>query len=77
MREFQGKTDNLNGVVTEIAESINIITSAIEEGVKGVNGAADSTQVLVTDMDDITRRMNENSEIAGGLKEETSIFTVL
>lgn len=77
MREFQGKTDNLNRVVTEIAESINIITAAIEEGVKGVNGAADSTQVLVTDMDDITRRMNENSEIAGGLKEETSIFTVL
>lgn len=77
MREFQGKTENLNRVVTEIAESINIITAAIEEGVNGVNGAADSTQVLVTDMDDITRRMNENSEIAGGLKEETSIFTVL
>ena len=32
---------------------------------------------IFTDMDDITRRMNENSEIAGGLKEETSIFTVL
>lgn len=77
MNDFLGKTEVLNDVVIQIAESINTITAAIEEGVNGVNGAADSTQVLVSDMDDITRRMNENSDIAGDLKNETSIFTVL
>ena len=77
MNDFLGRTEELNNVVIEIAESINTITAAIEEGVRGVNGAADSTQVLVTDMDDITRRMNENSEIAGDLKEETSVFARL
>ena len=77
MNDFLGRTEELNNVVIETAESINTITAAIEEGVRGVNGAADSTQVLVTDMDDITRRMNENSEIAGDLKEETSVFARL
>jgi methyl-accepting chemotaxis protein len=77
MNEFTGKTDDLKDVMTEITGSINSIASAIEEGVKGVAGAAESTQVLVEDMDNITRRMGENSEIAGDLKKETAVFTRL
>ena len=48
---------------------------AIEEGAKGVSNAADSTQVLVTDMENISNRMDENFEIATDLKKETAIFT--
>lgn len=77
MNEFAEKTDELKTVMTEITGSINSITNAIEEGVKGVTGAAESTQVLVEDMDHIAKRMGENSEIAGDLKEETAIFTKL
>lgn len=77
MSEFHQKTIQLNDMFVEIADAINSITDAIDEGVNGVNGAADSTQVLVSDMDEITKRMNENSAIAGELKTETSVFAKL
>lgn len=77
MNEFAEKTDELKSVMEEIAGSINTITSAIDEGVNGVTGAAESTQVLVGDMDNISKRMDENFAIAGELKNETSIFTRL
>ena len=77
MNDFTMKTEKLNGAVKEIAESINTISEAIDEGVSGVNGAANSTQELVGEMNDIINRMNENSEIAGELREETAVFTKL
>lgn len=77
MNEFAEKTDELKSVMEEIAQSINTITCAIDEGVNGVTGAAESTQVLVGDMDNISKRMDENFAIAGELKNETSIFTRL
>lgn len=77
MDEFAVKTEELKRVMEEIAGSINSIASAIDEGVNGVNGAAQSTQVLVGDIDNIAKRMDENFEIAGDLKKETSIFTRL
>lgn len=77
MHEFSQKTEELKHVMQEIAGSINTITAAIDEGVSGVTGAAESTQVLVGDMDNISKRMDENFAIARGLKDETSIFTRL
>ena len=58
----------------EIASSISAITQAIDEGVKGVNGAAQSTQVLVRDMETISNQMEENQQIAKTLETGTSIF---
>ena len=77
MNDFSTKTETLNTAMSEIAQSLNVITSAIEEGVSGVNGVATSTQTLVCDMDDIARRMDENKEIAGELRKETTIFSQL
>lgn len=75
MNEFTGKTDALKKAMDEIATSINTITNAIDEGAEGVNGAAESTQVLVVDMEKISNRMNVNEKIAGVLQEGTAIFT--
>lgn len=75
MNEFTEKTDALKNEVDSIADSISSITHAIEEGTKGVNGAAQSTQTLVADMDNINERMNENREIASALQKETDVFT--
>ncbi|MBO4679194.1 MAG: methyl-accepting chemotaxis protein [Lachnospiraceae bacterium] len=75
MTDFTDKTEGFKETFTEIAESINSITAAIDEGVKGVSSAAESTQTLVYDMDNITKRMGENQRIAGELEEETAIFT--
>ena len=75
MNEFESKTDSLKNTMVEIQKSFNTIAHAIEEGAKGVSNAADSTQVLVTDMENISNRMDENFEIATDLKKETAIFT--
>lgn len=77
MGEFAGKTEKLQTAMQEIAGSINTIANAIEEGVNGVSNAADSTQVLVGDMEKITYHMADNREIAASLKQETEIFTKL
>lgn len=75
MADFATKTDGFKSTFEEIALSIGSITTAIDEGVKGVSSAAESTQNLVYDMDNISKRMDENQQIAGELDEETKIFT--
>lgn len=77
MGDFTEKTEVLKKTMAEIADSINTIAHAIEEGVKGVSSAADSTQVLVGDVEDITRHMDENQHIAADLKRETEVFKKL
>lgn len=77
MEEFNKRTDELKKVISEIAESIGTISDAIDEGARGVSGVADSTQVLVEDMEHISGKMNNNEEIAKDLMKETEIFTNL
>ncbi|MBQ6587903.1 MAG: methyl-accepting chemotaxis protein [Butyrivibrio sp.] len=74
MADFTDKTEGFKSTFDEIAESISSITTAIDEGVKGVSSAAESTQTLVGDMDNITKRMDENQRIASELDDETAIF---
>lgn len=74
MNEFTEKTDRLKLTMDEIASSISSITQAIDEGARGVNGAAQSTQVLVRDMESISSQMKENQRIADTLETGTSIF---
>jgi methyl-accepting chemotaxis protein len=75
MNEFAVQTDALKSAIDEIASSIGTITDAIEEGARGVTGAAESTQGLVSDMENISSRMNENQSIAATLQKETNVFT--
>ena len=74
MNEFTTKTDDLKRALDEIAASIATIADAIEDGARGVTGAAESTQVLVTDMENISNRMEENQLIAAALQKETDVF---
>lgn len=77
MTDFKEKTDSLKQSMLEISSSINTISHAINEGLIGVVSAADSTQLIVEDMDNISHKMDENYEIADSLKKETSIFIKL
>lgn len=77
MEAFVKKTDNLNENFNEIADSIDSISRAIDEGVDGVNGTAASMQTLAMEIDGVSGKMDENQEIAGTLKKETEIFVNL
>lgn len=71
---FNSRTDRLRNSMTEIADSIESITKAIDDGAAGINGVADSTKSLVGDMADITGRMDTNREIVEELKKQMEIF---
>ena len=71
---FNSRTDRLRNSMTEIADSIESITKAIDDGAAGINGVADSTNSLVGDMADITGRMDTNREIVEELKKQMEVF---
>ena len=77
MGEFNERMERLETTMGEIADSISTIARAIDEGVTGVNNAANSTQGLMGDMESITQRMDDNQAIAANLKEETAVFKKL
>ena len=74
MQEFTAKTDMLKKNIDEIALSISAITTAVDEGAEGINGAAKSTQNLVEDIVNISDKMNENKVIAQTLQKSTHVF---
>ncbi|GFI43203.1 hypothetical protein IMSAGC018_00871 [Lachnospiraceae bacterium] len=74
---FNSRTDRLRHSMTEIADSIESITKAIDEGATGITGVAGSTKDLVEDMADITGRMNTNREIVEDLKKQMAVFADL
>lgn len=73
MQEFTAKTDMLKKNIDEIALSISAITTAVDEGAEGINGAAKSTQNLVEDIVNISDKMNENKVIAQTLQKSTHV----
>lgn len=74
MSDFTMRMNTLRGTIEEIADSIELITRSIEEGVNGVGSAAASTQTLLEDMESIAQHMDDNQSIAVSLKQETEIF---
>ncbi len=74
---FNSRTDRLRQSMAEIADSIESITKAIDEGASGITGVAGSAKSLVADMSDITRRMDVNREIVEELKKQMEVFADL
>ncbi len=71
---FHNRTDRLRNSMTEIADSIESITKAMDDSAAGITGVADSTKSLVEDMADITGRMDTNREIVEELKKQMEVF---
>ncbi len=74
MDEFHEQTERLKHSMSDIADSIGTITTAIDEGAHGITGVAGNTKDLVLDMEDITKRMGVNQNVVEKLKKETIVF---
>ncbi len=74
MGEFTERMEGLRGTMEEIADAISSVAFAINEGVNGISSAADSTQILLNDMESIAHHMDDNQAIASSLKQETEVF---
>lgn len=77
MDEFVEKTDGLKATMAQIAQSIDSISQAIDDGVNGVSSTAENMQALATEVDDVNGKMEENQKIASSLREETTVFANL
>lgn len=74
MVQYAKQSNEITGMVTEIATAITNITKAVDEGASGVSNVAESIQTLVSEITVINAEMTENNEIAGSLKEEANRF---
>ena len=75
--QFNTMSDELSGLVKSITDAIDGISTAVEESANGVSTAAMNTGELVRDINQISEEMENNSEVAGKLKEEFAIFVNL
>ena len=75
--QFNEMASNLSSLVASITEAIDGISTAVEESANGVSTAALNTSELVKEIDMISVEMENNSEVAGKLKEESAVFVNL
>lgn len=71
---FNSRIDRLRNSMADIADSIDGITKAIDDGAAEIGKVADSTKSLAGDMADITSRMDTNREIVEELEKQMEVF---
>ncbi len=74
MDEFHERTQHLKSSISGIADSVGIITKAVDESASGIGGVAGNARSLANDMEDITQRMDVNQQVVEGLARETAVF---
>lgn len=74
MEEYTFETKEILRNMTDIEESIDGISRAVEESAKGVTDASINIDSLVRSIDGINGQMVENSAIAENLKKESENF---
>ena len=74
MIHYAERSNEIVTMVSQMVDSINGITDAVDEGANGVSSVADSSQTLVSELSVINTKMNENQEIAGSLQDEAKRF---
>ena len=75
--QFNEMASNLSTLVASITDAIDGISTAVEESANGVSTAALNTSELVREIDMISAEMENNSAVAGKLKDESAVFVNL
>ncbi|MCF0132165.1 MAG: methyl-accepting chemotaxis protein [Pseudobutyrivibrio sp.] len=74
MHEFAGLAEQLKGIVNDMVEAIDGISSGVEESANAVTSSAENTSILVDEMSSIDEQMSENQNVVGALLNETKVF---
>lgn len=74
MEEYAASAQEILHTMTEITQSIEGINRAVEESANGVSDAAVNVDSLVQSISTVNTQMEENSEVARNLKDESSNF---
>ena len=74
---FTQKADNLNEIMIEMAESIQMITTSIQESSKAISLSAESSTEIVGGIKKISLAINQNTDVTEQLNETTEKFKSL
>ena len=74
MDEYARESQEIFCTMKEIAEAVENISKAVEESANGVTNAAANVDSLVQSIAIVRGQMEENSVVAGNLKEEAAAF---
>lgn len=74
MQEFAEKTEELKELMKNTVESIEGISSGVEQSANAVTSSAVSTSQLVEQMNSIDKEMSESRNTVGELKAQTDVF---
>lgn len=74
MEDFTNKTEQLKVIMSNIVESIEGISRAVEESANAVTSSAMSTSSLVEDMQNIHVQMDNSKKTVDDLTAETEVF---
>lgn len=74
MQEFAEKTEKLKELMKNTVESIEGISSGVEQSANAVTSSAVCTSQLVEQMNSIDKEMSESRNTVGELKAQTDVF---
>ncbi|WP_026527428.1 methyl-accepting chemotaxis protein [Butyrivibrio sp. VCD2006] len=77
LTSFTHKADNLNEIMTEMAESIQMITASIKESSTAISLSAESSTEIVGGIKKISLAINQNNDVTEQLNETTEKFKSL
>lgn len=75
--QFNEMSANINRLVGEISDSMDGIATAVDESAEAITNAANNTNELVKEIEQISTQMESNDEIAKQLKNEADRFVNL
>ena len=74
---FNNKAENLNDIMTEMVESVQLISNSIMESTQAISQSAESSQEIVGGIKKITEAIDRNNEVTEQLSDTTQKFTLL
>lgn len=77
LENFNSKAENLNDIMSEMVESVQLISTSVLESSAAISQSAESSQEIVGGIKKITEAIDRNNEVAEQLSDTTQKFTSL
>ena len=74
---FNNKAENLNDIMTEMVESVQLISTSVVESSQAIAQSAESSQEIVGGIKKITEAIDRNNEVTEQLSDTTQKFKSL
>nr|WP_297703470.1 methyl-accepting chemotaxis protein [uncultured Butyrivibrio sp.] len=74
---FNEKAENLNDIMTEMVESVQLISDSVIESSQAISQSAASSQEIVGGIKKITKAIDRNNEVTEQLSDTTQKFVLL